>query len=284
MYIALSQWQYEIFKAYVPPDVDIIISENSKMYTEQEANEMARGVMWRRLGVGKYGRSKYCKCYGRPNPTEEDYVIAEDKLDKMYAKRTFYPSITISPFEKEDMSITVIPPACASTTANYAVVDCLETLFATYTSPKMAKKKAVSYSNEKEEKENTMNDYRNSEAATQRTHLIRRLEQTQYKKREDLQNAFNMHAPVLKTKEDVEKAMKDGLFRLHEAYADGTDLKYGFCTSMLQVVNPKRDEAGYNAAEALMNKAAVAARDEILVLPVEKGLEALNKFEASTFH
>jgi hypothetical protein len=117
----------------------------------------------------------------------------------------------------------------------------------------------------------------------QRRYLTDRLYNVKAEKRAEAFEKFNMGTLKLKTVDEVNAALKDGtiIFDKDNASEDG---RIGwFCTSMLSVVNPKRDEAGYQAADALLGKAYTDAKDKIIVLPVEKGLEALNAFEAQTF-
>jgi hypothetical protein len=253
------------------------------MYTEQECDEMARHFMWHRM-FGKHGkgrRTNYCKNYGRPEPTNEDYCKAEDYF--RYRDRNTRSATTPSPYamEEDDMfDLNEKIAYCSPVKYDFDLLaDCSSG--STCAPAKKAQKK-----------ENNMSTANINVTATtavdttekdQRRYLTDRLYNVRAEKRAEAFEKFNMDTLKLKTVDEVNAALKDGtiIFDKDNASADG---RIGwFCTSMLSVVNPKRDEAGYKAADALLGKAYTDAKDKIIVLPVEKGLEALNAFEAQTF-
>lgn len=117
----------------------------------------------------------------------------------------------------------------------------------------------------------------------QREHLLERLSSVRCEKRDELTEKFFMGPVKLETIEAVEAAMKDGTIQVDKDYADKNGNLSWFSTTMLRIVNPKRDEAGFKAANVLLGKSYTDAKDKIIILPVEKGLEALGTFEAATF-
>lgn len=136
---------------------------------------------------------------------------------------------------------------------------------------------------EPNKKENNMGYDESQLEIQKRNRLSNRLDEVKASHIGGLKDKFHMHPVSLKTVEEVNKALKDGRFDINPDYLSAKGEINYFTTGMLRAVDPARDTDGYKAAEKLVNTAYTAAKDKIIVLPLEKGLEALNTFEAATF-
>lgn len=134
------------------------------------------------------------------------------------------------------------------------------------------------------EKEDNM-DY--SMEIDQRNHLKRRLDSVLTTKKEALREKFKMDNLYPKTADELKERLANGKYTLNKTYLrtdDDGNLRYPpqyYLTNILEFTNPDRDEAGYDAAKALLDKVFTAAKDNIIVLPLTDGLKALQDFEAT---
>lgn len=122
-----------------------------------------------------------------------------------------------------------------------------------------------------------------------RDHLIVRLRNAKYKKERDAADVFNLYVyNSPKNFRELIAAIKDGKFQIDEKIAKKMDARIADgeptgCHSPFYGIiwdGPQKDEDGYQAFLTDMGTAYTKAKDEILVLPIEKGLEALRTFEA----
>ena len=142
-------------------------------------------------------------------------------------------------------------------------------------------------SNQKEEKETNMS-YDMTPAAlekTQREYLERRLDEVRWEKRSDLRDAFGQNGLKIETKAELEKAIKSYLVIREDAFDKEGKLKpFEYWADAYSFENPDKDDAGYELASKTMETEYQTRKDMIKVLPLDKGLEALQDFESQTFH
>lgn len=123
-------------------------------------------------------------------------------------------------------------------------------------------------------------------------YLSRRLEDVKHDKKHALKEHFNLLDPEApNTFDEYVKALKDGKYSFRneaaKERANNPDYFYSWGISdyiIFRDPSVKPDKDGYKAAEKLLDAEYTKTKDVIKVLPADKGLEALNAFEAKTFH
>jgi hypothetical protein len=130
------------------------------------------------------------------------------------------------------------------------------------------------------EKENTM-DYE----MTQRDRLSRRIEEIYDNQKIALKTKFHMNLPDLKTQADVLAALKAGNIEFGKYYYDDKgNLGPNYdANGTFTIVDPLKDEAGYEVAKTALQAARTATKDKAVLLPVVDALTALQAFESATF-
>jgi len=262
---------------------------------ETELEEFARHCMWRRIFDGRtptkaertsYARQHDCMRPSDFKPNEADYRAADWNLTLVHIDRENHPYHTN---KLDDMNT-----AQACTTNNFHLDDLWNDQIQKCSNPPVvaidvpcvpAKPMPVC---KPYKKENNMG-YETTAASiegTQREHLQTRLRSVKNDKTEALKDTFHMKPVSLKTEDELIAAMKSGNVRVAEGYKNPEDgkLYYGLSSLRIEAFDPAKDEAGYKAAAELVDKAYTDAKDKVIVLPLEKGLEALNSFESATFH
>lgn len=124
--------------------------------------------------------------------------------------------------------------------------------------------------------------------ADKRDHLKAQLREARYEKMSEAAPLFNLNVNnTPKTFRDLIAAIKDGKFTIDEKFAKKVDAKIAndepIWYSPLEGIiwdGPQQDYAGYHAFEDHLQKEYQKAKDEIIVLPLEQGLEALRRFQA----
>lgn len=124
--------------------------------------------------------------------------------------------------------------------------------------------------------------------AEKRDHLKTQLREARYEKMSEAAPVFNLNVNnTPKTFRDLIAAIKDGKFTIDEKFARKVDAKIAndepIWYSPLEGIiwdGPQQDYAGYRAFEDHLQKEYQKAKDEIIVLPLEQGLEALRRFQA----
>lgn len=119
-----------------------------------------------------------------------------------------------------------------------------------------------------------------------RQHLIQQLRQSKWMKRYQAEKFFNLHVDNSpKNFRELLAAIKDGKFSIDEKRAAKIDAKilngeptYGALDGIIWD-GPQKDCEGYEKFSTYLDDEYQKANDEIIVLPLEKGLEALRRFQ-----
>lgn len=116
-----------------------------------------------------------------------------------------------------------------------------------------------------------------------REHMEDRLYGAYHTKQDDLRTKFHMRPVEINTIKELKDALANGTIIVYaEHLKDDHSISWGW-GDYLTAKDKDRDEAGYKLADGLLDTAFTKAKDTIKVLPVDKGLEALQQFEAATF-
>lgn len=227
------------------------------------------------LDYGRYcSRISGSKVYEKLVKT--DFDKAKEALKKANVPMSGFSIPTIS---TADCTYTVCDTAKCNSLGNCkAATRCTTDQINKYICP------PVYCNNNPIEKDAPMTEY--TMEVDQRNHMKRRLDTLTSNKQSELMEKFFMNTDNLpKTKDAILAALKAGQIAFENYYfnADGS-LKDGFGPgSTFSIVDPKRDEAGYDVASKALKAAATTAKDTIIVLPLADGLKALQTFEAQTF-
>lgn len=124
--------------------------------------------------------------------------------------------------------------------------------------------------------------------ADKRNHLIEQLRHALYSKENEAVKVFNLHTDNSpKNFRELLSAIKDGKFTIDEKLAAKIDAKIlndeNFYGSPFQGIiwdGPKSDYEGHTDFTKALYVEFGKAKDEVLVLDLEKGLEALRRFQA----
>jgi hypothetical protein len=123
-----------------------------------------------------------------------------------------------------------------------------------------------------------------TETEYQRKYLIEGLRDARDEKIDSLSKAFGL------TDDDAPRTFKDFIARVKagDIMYDGAkdeDYEHGSIYHHLRWRSPKRkeDKTGYRAAKARALAAYARAKDDIVVLPLETGLESKRAYEAADF-
>lgn len=120
-------------------------------------------------------------------------------------------------------------------------------------------------------------DYRDTEAYTQRRHMLNRLRDITWEKEQSARKTFGLEDddhPSSGT--EMLQRIKDGRYTLEKIKAGKGETDY----IRWRDPNLKEDSAGFQVYLDKLFKAKQAATDEITVMPPQKGLETLRAFEA----
>lgn len=127
-------------------------------------------------------------------------------------------------------------------------------------------------------------------AAKGKEHLLSRAHSESWNKRRALRKAFHLDPDSEpETLKDFIQRIKDGKFETDLTEKEQAERTFYSLERMFEEIEWRdpavpADEAGFNAAEATMDKAYEDVRDDIVVKEPEAGLEALRAFQAKTFH
>jgi len=116
-----------------------------------------------------------------------------------------------------------------------------------------------------------------------RKYLTGRLEEVSMEKRAVARKKYFMDLELPKTRGELAKALADGTlkFKVSDEKKDRPVNDWEPFRS-IEIVNDKRDEAGYEAEKAATKAAYYAALDTIKTQDEKAGLEALKAFQAFT--
>lgn len=117
----------------------------------------------------------------------------------------------------------------------------------------------------------------------ERHYLDTRLGNVAYEHREKLQEHFKLNEVSPSTVEELIQRVKDGQFQIKDK-KDRSRFERPYHHIIWRAPGEEPDTAGYEIANAKLEKALTATRDVIMVSDAEKGLEALKGFEAAKFH
>ncbi len=120
-----------------------------------------------------------------------------------------------------------------------------------------------------------------------RQHLLEQLRQTKWTKRDQAEKFFNLSVDSSpKNFRELLAAIKDGKFTIDEKRAAKIDAKilngeptYTGAFDGIIWDGPQKDLKGYDKFFAYLEDEYQKAKDEIIVLSLEKGLEALRRFQ-----
>lgn len=156
------------------------------------------------------------------------------------------------------------------------------------------------------QKEETRENTMDTTARETRDYLLRRLERLFCSKQEDLRKKFDLyHSPFPKSPDQLVQMIKDGKFKIAKRHTDAqiianaedNGMEFADDAAKQEYLKDhftyrsiydyiefddgvKVDRKGYDEAEKVLRGEYAKARDAIVVLDAEKGLAALQAFEA----
>lgn len=123
--------------------------------------------------------------------------------------------------------------------------------------------------------------------ATQRNHLLSRLQTARWEKKADAEERYHIHddEPPATPQEAIDR-IKEGKFKIKKGkFTDSGEeyFPYG-AWEYIKWRSEDKDEKGFEEFTERLHTAANAVQDIIVVKPLDDGLKALEDFRATTIH